>query len=87
MKEKDDICKKTRTVMNKLKPLLLIGLLLFLLPSLHEFMLCEPGTMDNDFPILVNDNVRRLEFGYTRGGRIHVSTFNASGEKEFERSF
>ena len=29
--------------MNKLKPLLLIGLLLFLLPSLHEFMLCEPG--------------------------------------------
>ena len=29
--------------MNKLKPLLLIGLLLFLLPSLHEFMLCKAG--------------------------------------------
>lgn len=43
--------------------------------------------MGNRFPILVNDNERRLQFEYTRRGRIHVSTFNASGEKEFEREF
>lgn len=63
------------------------GINLMIGADLHEFMLCEPGSMGNKFPILVNDNVRRLEFEYTRGGRIHVSTFNASGEKEFERSF
>lgn len=63
------------------------GIDLMIGADLHEFMLCEPGTMGNDFPILVNDNVRRLEFDYTRGGRIHVSSFNASGEKEFERTF
>lgn len=63
------------------------GLDLMIGADLHEFMLCEPGTMGNRFPILVNDNERRLQFEYTRGGRIHVSTFNASGEKEFEREF
>lgn len=63
------------------------GIDLMIGADLHEFMLCEPGSMGNKFPILVNDNVRRLEFEYSRGGSIHVSTFNASGEKEFERSF
>lgn len=63
------------------------GIDLMIGADLHEFMLCEPGTMGNRFPILVNDNERRLQFEYTRGGRIHVSTFNASGEKEFEREF
>ena len=63
------------------------GIDLMIGADLHEFMLCEPGTMGNDFPILVNDNARRLEFEYTRGGAIHVQTFNASGEKEFDTSF
>ena len=55
--------------------------------DLHEFMLCERGSMGNAFPILVNDNVRRLDFSYTSGGPIHVETWNADGDKEFERNF
>lgn len=55
--------------------------------DLHEFIMCDPGTMGAPFPILVNDDVRRLDFSYQKGGRIHVETFNASGEKEFEREF
>lgn len=55
--------------------------------DLHEFMLCEPGTMANNFPILVNDNARRLEFDYTRGGTIRIRTFHPSGKQEFEREF
>ena len=63
------------------------GIDLMIGADLHEFMLCEPGTMGNDFPILVNDEVRRLDFSYTRGGTMDVSIFNPSGAKEFERSF
>jgi hypothetical protein len=56
--------------------------------DLHEFIMCDPGVMGApSFPILVNDDVRRLDFSYQKGGRIHVATFNASGEKEFEREF
>ena len=55
--------------------------------DLHEFMCCDTGTMGNDFPILVNEDARRLEFSYTKGGTIDIKTFNADGTKEFERSF
>lgn len=55
--------------------------------DLHEFMLCEPGTMNNNFPIIVNDEINRLQFNYTRGGTIDISTWNAKGKKEFECSF
>lgn len=56
--------------------------------DLHEFIMCAPGVMGaTSFPILVNDDVRRLDFSYQKGGQIHVTTFNASGEKEFERDF
>ena len=56
--------------------------------DLHEFIMCAPGTMGApSFPILVNDDVRRLDFNYEKGGHIHVTTFNASGEKEFDREF
>jgi hypothetical protein len=55
--------------------------------DLHEFMLCEPGSMHNRFPILVNDDVRRLDFSYTRGGTIDIKTYNADGQQEFARSF
>lgn len=63
------------------------GIDLMIGADLHEFMLCAPGTMNNRFPILVNDDARRLDFEFTRGGSLHVSTFNASGEKEFEENF
>lgn len=61
------------------------GIDLMIGADLHEFMLCEPGSMGNNFPIIVNDDVRRLEFSYTKGDKkLRISTFNASGEKEFE---
>ena len=55
--------------------------------DLHEFMLCEPGSMGNRFPILVNDDVRRLDFNYKKGGDINITTYNSDGEQEFQRSF
>ena len=55
--------------------------------DLHQFMLCEPGTMGNDFPIIVNNEIRRLEFDYDRGGTINIKTYHPSGKCEFERSF
>ena len=63
------------------------GIDLMIGADLHQHMYCEPGSMGNKFPILVVDEARRLDFSYQKGGRIHVETFNASGEKEFEREF
>ena len=63
------------------------GIDLMIGADLHEFMLCEPGTMNNKFPIIVNNEIRRLDFSCTRGGTIDISTWNSSGKKEFERSF
>lgn len=63
------------------------GIDLMIGADLHEFMMCEAGTMGADFPILVNDDARRLDFSYTRGGTIDIKTFNPDGEMEFERSF
>ena len=55
--------------------------------DLHEFMLCEAGTMNNRFPILVNDDARRLDFDCTRGGPIRIKTYKADGTLEFQRDF
>ena len=63
------------------------GLDLMIGADLHEFMMCEAGSMGNRFPILVNDDVRRLDFSCGPDHRIHVRTFNAKGEQEFERWF
>ena len=61
------------------------GIDLMIGADLHEFMYCEPGTMGNDFPILVNDNVRRLAFECGPDHRIHVRTFDSEGKLEFEK--
>ena len=63
------------------------GIDLMIGADLHEFMMCEVGSMGNRFPILVNDDVRRLDFSCGPDHRIHVRTFNAKGEQEFERWF
>ena len=55
--------------------------------DLHEFIMCDPGVMGATFPILVNDDVRRLDFSCVKGGPIHVETYNASGTLEFKRDF
>ena len=63
------------------------GIDLMIGADLHEFMLCEPGTMGNRFPILVNNELRRLDFSYTRGGPIQVRIFHPDGHLEFEHDF
>jgi len=63
------------------------GIDLMIGADLHEFMLCEAGTMHNDFPILVNDDVRRLDVVCDPAKGIGVQMFNADGKLEFEREF
>ena len=60
------------------------GLTLMIGADLHEFMYCEPGSMGNKFPIMVNDDLRRLECTCTRK-EIVLRTFNADGALEFEK--
>ena len=55
--------------------------------DLHEFMICEAGTMGADFPILVNDDARRLDVEYTAGGPLKVKMLNPEGTVEFQRAF
>lgn len=55
--------------------------------DLHEFMLCEAGTMGADFPILVNNEARRLDVDYTAGGALKVKMFRSDGTLEFQQDF
>ena len=54
--------------------------------DLHEFMMCEAGTMGNDFPIVINDELKRMEVLCT-ADRIVLRTFKPSGKLEWERVF
>ena len=58
------------------------GIDLMISADLHEFMYLTPGTMNNPFPILVNDDVRRLDCSYD-SGKLTLTTYNAAGETEF----
>ena len=58
------------------------GIGLMISADLHEFMYCTPGTMNNPFPILVNDDVRRLDCVYD-SGKLTMTIFNAAGQSEF----
>ncbi|MBR5211800.1 MAG: metallophosphoesterase [Bacteroidales bacterium] len=58
------------------------GIDLMIGADLHEFMYLTPGTMNNPFPILVNDDVRRLDCSYD-SGKLTLTTFNVAGEMEF----
>ena len=62
------------------------GIDLMIGADLHEFMMCEPGSMGADFPIVVNDDVRRMDVRCA-GGHISVRMFAPSGKLEFERTF
>ena len=53
--------------------------------DLHEFMYCEPGTMNNNFPIVVNDDARRMDVSYA-DGTISLTMTNADGKVEFKKS-
>lgn len=58
------------------------GIDLMISADLHEFMYCEPGTMGTPFPILVNDDVRRLDCRYD-SGQFTMTMYDSSGEAEF----
>lgn len=58
------------------------GIDLMISADLHEFIYCTPGTMKTPFPLLVNDDVRRLDCQY-ESGQITLATFNAAGQIEF----
>ena len=58
------------------------GIDLMISADLHEFMYLAPGTMNNPFPILVNDDVRRLDC-ICDSGKLTLNMFNAAGETEF----
>ena len=58
------------------------GIDLMISADLHEFMYLTPGTMNNPFPVLVNDDVRRLDCSYD-SGKLTLTMFNAAGETEF----
>ena len=61
------------------------GINLMIGADLHEFMYCEPGTMGNAFPILVNDDDRRLDVSCSPDG-ITLKMFNHRGGLEFEKT-
>ena len=48
----------------------------------HEFMYCTPGSMGNPFPILINDDVRRLDCSYN-SDQFTITMYNTTGEAEF----
>ena len=53
--------------------------------DLHEAMYCEPGTMHNDFPIIVNNEARRLDVTYSHG-YITLRSFHPDGTLEVEKT-
>ena len=59
-----------------------VGLDLMIGADLHEFMYCEPGTMGNGFPIMVNDDARRLDV-FSDAQKITLHMWNEKGELEF----
>ena len=61
------------------------GINLMIGADLHEFMYCEPGTMNNNFPIVVNDDARRMDVSYA-DGTISLTMTNADGKVEFKKS-
>ena len=58
------------------------GIDLMLNADHHEFMYYEPGTVGNPFPMLINDDIRRLDCIY-KSGKISLTMTNAAGETEF----
>ena len=62
------------------------GIDLMIGADLHEFMMCEAGSMGAGFPIVVNDDARRMDVRCTSES-VSVRMFAPSGKLEFEREF
>ena len=82
--DKDDYLLQRWLNVHFVPMLNLAGINLMIGADLHEHMFCEKGTMGNDFPIIVNDDARRLEFVCGEDLVMHIRTFNADGIMEFE---
>ena len=50
----------------------------------HEFAYYEQVTVGNPFPMLINDDVRRLDCSY-ESGKLTLTMFNEAGESEFSK--
>ena len=61
------------------------GIDLMIGADLHTAMWCEPGTMNNDFPIIVNNEARRLDVTYSHG-YITLRSFHPNGKLEVEKT-
>ena len=61
------------------------GIDLMIGADLHTAMYCEPGTMGNDFPIIVNNEARRLDFTYSHG-YITLRSFHPDGKVDVEKT-
>ena len=62
------------------------GIDIMLGADLHEEMQCLPGTMGNDFPIIVNDDLRRLDFKAS-DHVIRINCYDPDGKETFSASF
>ena len=60
------------------------GIDLMIGADLHEFMYCEPGTMGNRFPIIVNDDAHRLDVRCDRKG-FTLKMFDPEGNLIFSK--
>ena len=60
------------------------GIDLMIGADLHEAMYCEPGTMGNRFPIVVNDDAHRLDVQLDRKG-FSLQMYDPEGKLIFEK--
>lgn len=82
--DKDDY-KLQRWMNRRMVPMLNeAGIDLMLGADLHEFMICQPESMGNSFPIVVNSNDERLQF-FCDGHSIRIEIYRPTGEQKLSR--
>ena len=59
-----------------------VGVDIMIGADLNELMYVTPGTMNNPFPILVNDDAHRLDCSYD-SGKLTLTMYNPAGEVKF----
>ncbi len=59
------------------------GIDLMIGADLHHYLVCDPGSMGNDFPIVVNASCELMDCRW-RDGRFHIRTFSPEGELRHE---
>lgn len=54
--------------------------------DLHEHLECLPGSMGNNFPIIVNSSQKRLEFD-AENGKMNIRCYDAAGHEYYNAVF